>query len=425
MTSLYKSLFSNSSSLWIASKPRGWINRSQVNIKNMDLAAIFHPRELSRDSRDRFNLKIGSKFIFVFIALIGFFFSGCSRGAEKPKPQAPHVTTAMIEQGDVPVYISAIGQVIPTVTVNIRPQANGKLIKAHVQQGEIVEENTLLYEIDPRPYQAILDEAQAQLAHDQALLDYAEQTVARYKQVLDDDFISKLTYEQYMSNASAARAQVELDLAAIRAAQINLDFCKITAPVAGKVSYYNVDVGNILIIDDPNQITVIRPFSPIDIEFSLPQQQFELIRKEQGDSGKWQFIATLEDVSNRSFEGITYFIDNQINQNTGTILLKGRLPNESRELWPGQFIRIKVLHKIAKKALIVPPGSVLTGKDGPYIYTVDKEGKAALQVVTVLTKTEKYSAIESDQLHAGDVVIVDGQINVAPGLSVNPVEIKK
>lgn len=362
---------------------------------------------------------------FIFIALLGLSFSGCSQGAEKPKPQAPHVTTAIIEEGDVPVYISAIGQVIPTVTVNIRPQVNGKLIKAHVQQGEIVEENALLYEIDPRPYQAILDEAQAQLAHDQALLDYAVQTVARYKKVLDDDFISTLTYEQYLSSASAASAQVEQDRASVRTAQINLDFCKITAPVSGKVSYNNVDVGNILIIDDPNQITVIRPFSPIDIEFSLPSQQFELIRKEQGDSGKWQFIATLEEVLNKSFEGVTYFIDNQINQNTGTILLKGRLPNESRELWPGQFIRIKVLHKIGKKALIVPPGSVLTGKDGPYIYTVDKEGKAALQGVTVLTKTEKYSAIESGHLHAGDVVIVDGQINVAPGLIVNPVAIKK
>ena len=123
-----------------------------------------------------------------------------------------------------------------------------------------------------------------------------------------------------------------------------------------------------LAIDDPNQITVIRPFSPIDITFSLPQQQFELIRRVQGDAGEWKFVATLPENPRRPVEGITYFIDNQIDQNTGTILLKGRLPNEKRELWPGEFIRVKVLHKVAPNALTVPPGSVLMGKDGAYIY---------------------------------------------------------
>ena len=263
-------------------------------------------------------------------------------------------------------------------------------------------------EIDPRPYQAILDEANAQLAHDQALLDYAEQTVKRYKKVLEDDFISEITYEQYESNAAAARAQVELDKAAIIAAQINLDYCHVVAPVSGKISFFNVDVGNILIIDDPNQLTVIRPFSPIDITFSLPQQQFELIRREQGDAGEWKFVATLPETPNNPFDGTTYFIDNQVDQNTGTILLKGRLPNAKRELWPGEFIRVKVLHKMAPQALTVPPGAVLIGKDGPYIYTVDKDSKAVVQNVTVLTRTEEYIAIQSAQVHAGDTVIVVG-----------------
>ncbi len=143
-----------------------------------------------------------------------------------------------------------------------------------------------------------LDEAIAQLAHDQALLVYAEKTVERYKKVVEDNFISKLTYEQYESTAAAARAQVELDKAAITAAQINVDYCQVVAPVSGKISYFNVDVGNILAVDDPNQITVIRPFSPIDITFSLPQQQFELIRHVQGDAGEWKFVATLPENPN-------------------------------------------------------------------------------------------------------------------------------
>lgn len=353
------------------------------------------------------------------VAFLSLTLSGCGGNKEKIKPPPPRVTTTAVKQQDVPIYIDAIGQVIPTVTVNIRPQVNGKLIKTYITQGTYVKEGEVIYEIDPRPYQAIVDEAAAQLVHDQALLVYAEQTVMRYKKVLEDDFVSILTYEQYTSTADAARAQVELDKAAITAAQINLDFCKIVAPVSGKISYFNVDVGNIMIIDDPNQITVIRPFSPIDILFSLPQQQFEMIRKEQGNAGEWKFVATLPEDPDKPVEGTTYFIDNQINQNTGTILLKGRLPNESRQLWPGEFIRVKVLYKMAPQALTVPPSAVLMGKDGAYVYTVDADNKAAAINVKVLTRTEEYIAVESPQMHAADTVIVDGQINVAPGLLVD------
>lgn len=359
-------------------------------------------------------------YFLLFITFLPLIFVGCSRKSNQ-KPSPPLVTAMTVKQQDVPIYIDAIGQVISPVTVNIRPQAAGKLIKAYIQQGAIVKEGDILYEIDPRPYQALLDEAIAQLEHDQALLVYAEETVTRYKKVVEDDFISILNYDQFLSNAAAARAQVELDKAAVRAAQINLDFCKVVAPVSGKISFFNVDVGNILIVDDPNQITVIRPFSPIDIIFSLPQQQFELIRHEQGDAGEWRFVATLPENPQHPFDGTTYFIDNQIDQNTGTILLKGRLPNSNRELWPGAFVRVKVLYRMAPNALIVPPSSVLMGKDGPYVYTVDKDGKAIAENVTVLTRTEEFTAIQSDGVHVGDTVIVDGQINVAPGLLVNVV----
>lgn len=358
--------------------------------------------------------------LLYFIVLLPAVFSGCyAKKSNQKTAQTPQVTTTQVKQQDVSVYIDAIGQAISPVTVNIRPQVNGKLIKTYIQQGDIVNEGDIIYEIDPRPYQAILDEAKAQLEHDQALLVYAEMAVMRYKKVVEEDFLSVLNYEQYESNAKAARSQVEVDNAAVTAAQINVDFCKVVAPVSGKISFFNVDVGNILVIDDPNQITVIRPFNPIDITFSLPQEQFELIRHVQGNEGKWKFIATLPEKADKPFEGTTYFIDNQLDQNTGTILLKGRLPNADRELWPGQFMRVKVLQRLAQNALTVPPSSVLIGKDGPYIYIVDKDGKAAEVVVTVITRTEEYIAFQSDKVHKGDTVIVDGQINVAPGLKVN------
>jgi len=360
----------------------------------------------------------------IFILFLCLMLSACQKKKQQ-KPPIPKVTVTQIQQETVPVYVETIGQAISPQTVYIRPQAAGKLIRAYIQQGALVKEGDILYEIDPRPYQAVLDEAVAQLKHDLALLEYAESAVKRYKNVVEEDFISILNYEQYVSNAEAAKAQVEYDRAAIYAAQINLDFCKVVAPATGKIGYFNVYVGNILLVDDPNQITLLLPMDPIDLLFSLPQQQFEMIRHVQGNEGKWEFVATLPENPKQQFSGTTYFMDNQINQNTGTILLKGRLPNEELALWPGEFIRVNVLHYIAEGALIVPPSSVLIGKNGPYVYVIDNGKKAQAVNVTVLTKTEAYTAIQSDQLHAGDSVVVDGQINIAPGLEVNAVDAKK
>lgn len=359
-----------------------------------------------------------------FLLFIAFFLAtGCSKGKNKRPPPVPNVTTAPVQQKDVDVYIDTIGQVISPVTVNVTPQITGKLLKSYIKQGSIVKENDVLYEIDPRPYQAALEQAIAQLIQDEALLQYAEQAVARNKKVVEEDFISKINFEQYLSNAAAARARVELDKAAIEAAQINVEFSKVVAPVSGKISYFNIDVGNVVLANDPNQITVIRPFSPIDIRFSLPQQQFELVRHEQGDDGEWPFIAILPEKLQQPFSGTAYFIDNQIDQNTGTILLKGRLPNVERELWPGEFIKVKVLYKTAHESLIVPPSAVLMGREGPYVYLVDENKKAVAVNVKVITRTEEFIAIESDRLKAGSTVITDGQINVAPGLTINDVAI--
>lgn len=359
-----------------------------------------------------------TRMIKIGLVLCLVLFASC-RNKQKPPPLPPNVITATVEQRDVPIYIDSIGQVIPPVTVQIRPQVAGKLLAVYVQQGAIVKANDILYTVDPRPYQALLDEAIAQLAHDIALLEYAEIAVKRYKKVVEDDYISIFTYEQYLSNEAAAKAQVELDQAAIRAAEINVNYCQITAPVDGKISFFAVDVGNIVAVDDPTALTAIRPFNPIDISFSLPQQHFELIRREQGDAGAWKFVATLPERPKTPFKGTTYFLDNQIDQDTGTILLKGRIPNNERELWPGEFIKVKVLQKIAPQAFVVPPGAVLIGKNGPYVYLVDNEGKAVNKNVTVLMRSEDSIAVDSSELKAGDTVIVDGQINIAPGVIVN------
>ncbi len=359
-----------------------------------------------------------SKAIFLLLPLLAF--ESCSKAKKTQRPP-PTVSVATVEQREVPLYIDAIGQAIPPVTVQVRTQVAGKLLATYIQQGADVKFGELLYTIDPRPYEDALREAEAQLIHDQALLTYAERTVERYKSVLEDDFIAKLTFEQYVSTAESAKAQVELDKAAVEAAKLNVEFCSVVAPVSGKISSYNVDVGNILVANDPTAITTIRPNAPIDISFSLPQKYFEMIRAEWGLEKPWNYVATLPENPKETYEGETYFIDNQVNQDTGTILLKGRLSNLKQQLWPGEFVRVQVLHKKVPNALVVPPGAVLMGKNGPYVYSISKEKKAEAHNVTVLSRMDTYVAFESKELAAGDIVVVEGQINIAPGTTVGTV----
>ncbi len=355
-------------------------------------------------------------FLFLFL-----LFGLCACKSSKLEKAPPSVSTALVQKKDVPVYIDTIGQAISPVTVEIRSQVAGKIIAAYIQLGSYVEQGQLLYLIDPRPYQAALDEAKAQLVHDQALLEYAEATVKRYTKVVEEDYISKLTFEQYVSTAKAAAAQVELDRAAVEAAAINVEFCSVVAPVEGKISYFYLDVGNIVVAYDTNAITSIHPTPPIDIVFSVSQEQFDLIRQVQGDAGIWPFVASLPEEPKKLHEGKTFFIDNQINQDTGTLLARARLPNPDRQLWPGAFMNVKVLHKVAKGALVVPPGAVLIGKNGSYVYALNKEGKAVSYDVSVITRSEEYIAIESKQIREGDTVITEGQLNVAPGMLVTVV----
>ena len=360
------------------------------------------------------------RFFLSLIFLLGMF--GCSK---PPKPkQMPNVHVSKVEQRDVPIYIDAIGQAIATVSVDVKPQVAGKLIATYIKQGDIVKAGDIIYQIDPRPYQAILDEANAQLQHDLATLNIAQKTVDSYKHIVEDDFIAKLTFENYIANVDTARGQVESDRASIRAAALNVDFCNIVAPVSGKISYFVVDVGNIVAVDDPTAITSIKPFDPIDIEFSLPQQQLELIRPVQGNEGKWKFIAVLPEHPNKKINGTTFFIDNQVNQDTGTIFLKGRLENADWDFWPGEFVKVQVLYRIAENALVVPPGAVLMGKNGAYIYTMDAENKVSAHDVTVLISTNEYIAFEAKDITEGTSVITDGQINIAPGMKVQVVEPK-
>lgn len=348
--------------------------------------------------------------------LIAMLFAGCETPAPLSKPTTIRVEVAEAKVRDVPIYVEAIGNVYEYSIVQIRPQVQGILLNAYVAQGDFVNEGDLLYEIDSRPYKAVLDQAKATLLKDQAAVELAKSTLKRYADLVNKDFVSKLTYEQYQTNLASTEAQVEIDKAAIESAQINVDYCKIFSPIAGKLSVFNIYPGNLVTVNDPNALTEIRQINPIEVRFSIPQRDFQEIQKIQA-ADNLQFDAFLPFEDQRSFEGKVFFVDNHVDLRTGTILLKGLIQNSEKILWPGEFVRVKVLLKILHDTIVIPFDAIQTGQDGDYVYVIDSDMTAKVVYVKAGEKIGKDIAIYNG-LKANDVVVTNGQLNLGPGSKV-------
>lgn len=356
-------------------------------------------------------------YIYFFACMI--LLAGCSKPAPKRELPPVRVEVNEVVQKDIPLFIETIGNVYETSLVQIRPQAQGILLKASVEQGQIVQEGDLLFEIDPKSYQAALDQAKANLMRDQALLEIAQITVKRNADLLKKDFISKLAYEQYEANVKQAEGQVEADKAAIQTAQINLNYTKIFSPISGKVSLYNVYPGNLVVINDPNFLIEIRQITPIDVRFTLPQRDFQELQKHH-EIKDLPFQVFLPSEDDKPFTGTLYFFDNHIDLNTGTLLLKGRIANEDHVLWPGEFVRVRLMLKTEENAIVAPYSAIQIGQKGHYVFLVQPDQTVKVADVVVGQRLDSVVIIQSG-LKAGDKVVTNGQLNLRSGAKVEVV----
>lgn len=352
--------------------------------------------------------------LLMLIAVI----SGCSKEAKIEAPPHP-VSIGEVTQRDVPVYIEAIGNVYSLQTVQIRPQVGGIVTEAYVKQGQYVKKGDPLYRIDPRPYQAALDKAKATLAKDIATLHYSEIQVERNSDLVKQNFIAKLTYEQYQSQVDFNKGQVQSDQADVATAELNLEWTTPISPIDGKISQYNIDPGNLVIANDPNALTDIRQIDPADIRFYIPQTAFLKVQ-EAMLAGNLKFEVILPQELNKPREGQIYFIDNHLDTTTGTILLRGTAPNADEQFWPGEFVRVRLQIKVEKLALLVPEEAVKIGQEGPYIYVYDPNTSTA--VYRPIKKGEKsnHQVIIEKGVSLGEKVIIQGQNNLLPGAKVQP-----
>lgn len=349
------------------------------------------------------------------IPLLVFLLTGC-KDKTPPAERSYPVSIGDVVQKDTPIFVEAIGNVFSLQSVLIRPQVAGIVQEAYVKQGQYVKKGEPLYKIDPRPYKAALDQAKANLAKDEATLKYSEIQVERNKMLLEKDFLSKLSFEQFVSQVEFNKGQVESDKAAVDTAALNLEWTVPTSPLDGKISQYNIDPGNLVQAYDPNFLTNIRQMDPADIRFSITQNDFTKVQAAV-KNGQLKFEVILPQMADTPREGHIYFVDNHLDPSTGTILLRGTVHNEDELFWPGEFIRVRLQLRVEKNALLVPEQAVKIGQEGSYVYIYKPETSTA-EYRRVVKGERVNNMVIVQGIHLGEKVIIQGQNNLLPGVQV-------
>jgi len=329
-------------------------------------------------------------------------------------PMVP-VTVAESSQHDVPIYYDALGTVSAYNTVSIRAQVTGQLISVGFRQGQEVRHGDVLAKIDPAPFQAILDQAVAKNADDQAQLIDAQKDFARFTTLQAKNFDTQQNVDQQQAKVDHFKASIDADQGAIEAAQTQLGFTTITAPIDGVVGFRQVDVGNIIHTTDPNPLTVLTQIKPCYVIFTLPQSDLGPVREAMlHASGGVSVLAFDQNDKEQLAEGHLLLIDNQIDQTTSTIRLKAEFPNEDERLWPGEFVRIRILITNHKDAVTVPPVAVQRGPDGFYVWVVKPDNTVEQRPIGAQMVNDDV-AIATKGLTAGERVVVNGQSRLDVG----------
>ena len=360
----------------------------------------------------RFFVALVCLLIIAGAAFAAFRYVPGSRAAQpKAAPAAVPVSVASVANRDVPVRIRAIGNVEPLTTVSIKARVDGQIDAVRFKEGDEVRAGAVLFELDRRPFEAQLAQAQANLLKDKALLDHAVEQARRNKDLLAQKFISPDAYETVKTNVDTAAATVKADEAAIRSVQLSLDYCTIRSPLTGYAGRVMIQQGNLVKANDTNALVVINQVVPIDVSFSVPESELADVRHYQAD-GELQVAVQLP--NGKPVSGKLSFIDNTTDVTTGTIKLKAEFANGDKALWPGQFVNVVMTLTTQKNAIVAPTTAVQNGPNGQYVFVVAANNTVALRDVKV-ARTEGDDTVIAAGLAPGDTVVTAGQLRLAPG----------
>lgn len=336
---------------------------------------------------------------------------------DEGKREAVPVVVSAAARQSVPLEARAIGHVDPFTTVSVRARVSGEIIRMGFKEGQNVRKGDLLFQIDPRPYQAELAQAQAQVDRDRAIAKNNEEDVKRYADLVAKDYVTREQYDATRSNAAATLASVRAGEAAVQNARLQLAYCTVTAPIAGRAGSVLVYPGNLVSANDVKPLVVLNQIQPVLVSFSVPESSLGQIRQHARPGQKLPVRAAPAGSGATSQAGELTFLDNTVDPTTGTILLKGTFPNENETLWPGEYVDVVLTLTTEPNAIVVPSQAVQTGQNGQYVYVVKRDLTVESRSVSV-ARTQGPLSIVAKGLQPGERVVTDGQLRLAPGAKV-------
>jgi multidrug efflux system membrane fusion protein len=358
---------------------------------------------------------LGAAGYFGWLRFYGGNPASSASNAQKSVPPAVRVTIAPVQKTDFPVYLTGLGTVQGFNTVLVRTRVDGQIDKIAFQEGQLVKQGDLLAEIDPRPFQAALDQAKAKKSQDEANLANANLDLQRFTKL--GEFATRQQTDTQRSTVAQLTAQIAADDAAIFNAQTQLDYTQVKSPIAGVAGLRQVDIGNIVNASTQTGIVMVAQIEPIAVIFTAPEEQLPYINEAQSTQ-PLKVIAITTDGKKPLADGTLAVVNNQVDTTSGTIRLKGVFDNKNHALWPGQSVSTRLLVKTLKDATVVPDDAIQHGNDGLYAYTVNPDNKAELHKVKVSYSIDGRSVVD-EGLSPGQQVIIGGQFKVQPGTLVS------
>jgi membrane fusion protein, multidrug efflux system len=340
--------------------------------------------------------------------------AGSSKGAARPVP----IIAAAARTGDVGVYLNGLGTATALNTVTVRSRVDGELVQVAFHEGQLVHEGDLLAQIDPRPFQVQLIQAEGQLAKDEAALKNALADLERYRVMMEQGVIPKQQLDTQAATVLQNEAALKTDHGQIEGAKLNIAYSRITAPIGGRVGLRLVDAGNMVHANDPNGLVVITQLQPIAVVFTVPADSLPKVMQQMRAGRRLPVEAYDRDLKNRLASGSLLAVDNQIDQATGTVRLKALFGNEDSALFPNQFVNARLLVDTVHQAVIVPTAAVQRNSQATFVYLVKPDQTVELRPVEI-TLTEGDNTALSRGVAAGELVVVDGIDKLQPGSKVS------
>ena len=361
----------------------------------------------------------GGYFAFTRITASGDAGAG-KRGAEMPARPVP-VVAAAVKTGDIDVYLDGLGTVTPLKTATVRSRVEGQLMRVLFKEGQLVKEGDLLAEIDARPFQVQLTQAEGQLARDQALLANAKIDLERYRTLYVQDSIAKQQVDTQASLVRQYEGAVKVDQGVVQNARLQLAYSKVTAPVSGRLGLRQVDQGNIVRASDPNGLVVITQLKPITVVFTLPQDNLPVVMKRLQGGERLKVDAFDREKKTKLASGLLLTVDNQIDPATGTVKLKAEFPNDDGGLFPNQFVNARMLLDTQRAVTLVPTAALQRSAQGTFVYVVSPEQTVSLRQVKLGASDGDHTLVQAG-LAPGELVVVDGMDRLRDGAKVELAE---